>query len=118
MRMITGILNLICLALLLMKYPARKYHLNELNARLQLLHKPVSGLVCLTIGLHIGTILAVIRKVPAVIPVLGGLIVIVYLLLVTLCHTMKEHEQKMHWHRIMSVCLLAVIIGHAVSAVF
>ena len=117
MRMITGILNLICFALLLLKYPARIYHWDELNDRLQLLHKTISGLVCLTIGLHIGTILPYIGKVPAYVPVLGGLIVIVYLLLITLCHTMKDHEQKMHWHRIMSVCLLAVIVGHVVCAV-
>ena len=110
-KTLTGILNLILFATLLLKGPIRKYGSDELNSHFFKLHKPASGIVCLTIPLHL---FFVWNTIPEhwLHSIFGIIAAVEYLVLVTLCHTMKDQTEKMHWHRILSLLLLVLLASH------
>ncbi|NCB32679.1 MAG: hypothetical protein EOM64_02150 [Erysipelotrichia bacterium] len=113
MKTVTGILNLVLFAILLLKGPIRKYGSRELNRFFFRLHKPVSGIVCLTVPVHLFYIWNAAGTYPLH-SFFGIAAAAEYLVLVTLCHTMKNQTVKMRWHRILSALLLALLAGHVI----
>lgn len=115
MGIITGYLALICLLLLLAKFVTRRIHNDRLDRFFLKLHKPVSAAFVIMTVVHLLLTLPVFRtRSPAVI--LSGIAaLIILILMITLCHSIKNGKEKMHWHRILSVILLLLAVVHIVT---
>ena len=119
MRVILGLLTLICFLLLSVKYPLRKLGLHKLNGALMKLHEPASaglllaGLVLLDSDL-VHLILCVrLFGQRGLLLLLSGLgVFIMCFVIIAACHMMKEPKQKMRWHRILSLITAILIAIH------
>lgn len=112
MRIITGYISTVCLTLLLLKYPSRKAGFRNMNRLLWKLHKPVSGIFCISAFIHLILIIPVVKTRNIFIVMSGFAAFIMAFVLITLCHTMKDIKKKMLWHRIMSLVLLFIVAFH------
>lgn len=115
MGIILGWLCLLTFLGLLAKAVTRKLGLNKANRVLMKLHKPLSVAFLVICVLHILFVLPVFQTRAFSIYATGVGIVVVSLLLILLCHVMtKGKAQQIRWHRILSVIMLFLAIGHIV----
>lgn len=114
MGIVMGYICLICYILLAGKYVARKTERQRVNAFFLKLHKPVSCIFLLTCIIHLILVLPVLKGRDMLVTVSGMFCLGMILLLIILCHVIKEKKQKMFWHRLLTVVLLVMIVFHVV----
>lgn len=114
MGIVMGYICLICYILLAGKYVARKTERQRVNAFFLKLHKPVSCIFLLACIIHLILVLPVLKGRDMLVTVSGMFCLGMILLLIILCHVIKEKKQKMFWHRLLTVVLLVMIVFHVV----
>ena len=124
---ITGLISLICLVALLLKFPVRKTGSERLNKIFWRLHMPCSGILFIMAFAHMGFALKLLITL-GVLDAGGGLLgfcillklftgiglIAVSIILIALCHIQKEPMRKMFFHRMLSIILLALIVSHMI----
>lgn len=114
MGIILGFLSLICLILLLAKAVTRKLSLTKANRFLFRLHKPLSVLFLLFIILHLIFVFPVLKGRALFVTLSGLCMCIIAILIILLCHTIKQPKIRLFLHRILSVGLFVFAVIHIV----
>lgn len=115
MGILTGYISFVCFILLAAKYVARKTKNYKVDHFLKGLHKPVSCIFFISSVLHLFLVLPVLKGRSLPVTVSGSISIVFAILLVLLCHIIKNGQKKMFWHRMMTVVLLAVVILHVIT---
>lgn len=115
MGIILGFICLLCCCILLAKMLTRKFNWETADKIMMRLHKPASAGLALFCPLHIIFAASVFRTRHLSIVLSGVSIAILTILIVGLCHILKDKRQKLRWHRILSIVLFLGILGHLSS---
>ncbi len=114
MGIVTGYICLISFMVLALKFVARKAKLNKVNRFLQIIHKPVSCIFFAAGVLHFIIVLPVLEGRNMFVTISGIIALAFAIVLVVLCHTIKNGQKKMHWHRMMTVLILMLLVVHVI----
>lgn len=112
MGIFMGYLCLLCLLLLAAKFAARKTKREKVNSFFEKLHKPVSCIFLLLCVIHLFFVFPVLKGRNLLVTVSGIIGFGIAILLILLCHTIKDGKRKMFWHRTLTIVLLAVVVFH------
>lgn len=112
MGVLLGYLCLIFFCLLSAKAITAKLHLQKMDKALMKIHKLASGFLVISCFLHILFVIPVLKNRNLFIMISGVSIVLLMILLIYLCHTIKEQKKKMWWHRTLTVLMAICMIGH------
>lgn len=114
MGIITGYVCLVFMLFLMLKFPARKFRWNTVNAFLMKVHKYAAALFLAVGAVHFVLVFSVLRSRMRIIPVSGILAVLAGLLLVIFCHVMKDRKKELLFHRLLSVLIVGMTVIHMV----
>jgi len=114
MGILTGYICLLCMLFLMLKFIARKLRWERVNRFLMRYHKYGSALFLFIGMVHFILVLPVLSTRLPVIQFSGILATAAGLLLVILCHTMKDREKELFFHRSLSVLIIFMVIVHMV----
>lgn len=112
MGIFSGILCLICFCLLSAKAATAKLHLKKLDKMLIRVHKPVSVFLIITCFVHIFYVVPILTNRNSLVVISGIVSVAFMVLLIFLCHAIKDRKKKILWHRILTILMAIGIIGH------
>lgn len=112
MGIFSGILCFICFCLLSAKAASAKLHLKRLDRILIKLHKPVSAFLIITCTVHILYAIPILKNRDSLVVISGIANVVLMVVLICLCHVIKDRKKKMLWHRILTILMAIGIIGH------
>lgn len=112
MGIFSGILCLICFCLLSAKAATAKLPFKKLDKMLFQAHKPVSAFLIIACFVHIFCVVPVLKNRNLLVVISGIVSVIFMVLLIYLCHGIKNKKKKMLWHRIMTLFMAIGIVGH------
>lgn len=112
MGIFSGILCFICFCLLSAKAAAAKLHLEKMDKILMKIHKPVSAFLILSCFVHILCVIPILENRNFLVTVSGIIIVSFMILLICLCHMIRDRKQKLSWHRILTILMAVGITGH------
>lgn len=112
MGILFGILCLICFGVLSAKALSARLHLKKMDKTLMKLHKPVSAFLIITCFVHILCVVPVLKNRNVFVMISGISNVVFMVLLIYLCHAIKNEKNKILWHRIMTVLMAISIIVH------
>lgn len=115
MGIITGYICAICFLLLAVKFIARKAKWERLNQILHKVHKPVSGIFLLAAIIHLCLVFPVLKTRNVLVNITGIAALVIVVLMIVLCHVMRQDTKKMFWHRMLTVILLLLIIVHIIA---
>lgn len=115
MGILTGYISLVSFILLAAKYVARKTKNHKIDHFLKVLHKPVSCIFLISSVLHLFLVLPVLKGRSLPVTVSGSISIVFAILLVLLCHIIRDGQKKMFWHRMMTVVLLAAVVLHVIT---
>lgn len=107
-----GILCLICFGLLSAKAVTAKLHFKKMDRILMKFHEPVSAFLVITCLVHIIYVVPVLKNRDMLVMISGIVNVVFMVLLICLCHVIKDKREKMFWHRILTVLMAISIIVH------
>ncbi len=114
MGVITGYLCLAFMLFLMLKFLSRKFQWKTVNAVLMKFHKYAAALFLVVSVLHFVLVVSVLRSRMPVIAVSGSLAVVFGVLLVILCHVMKDRRKELVFHRMLSVLIVCMAVIHMV----
>ncbi len=112
MGIVLGYLCVICFLLLSMKAITKRCHFVKLDQILMKMHKPLSAAMLILVALHVVFVIPVVANRSLFVNISGISMVVVLLLLIFLCHTIKQKEKKMWWHRAMTIVGAVLMVGH------
>ena len=112
MRIFFGILCVICFCLLSAKAVTARLHLKDMDQILMKLHKPASAFLIIASFIHIICVIPLLKNRNVLVAVSGIANVGFMVLLIYLCHAIKDKNKKMLWHRIMTILMAIGIISH------
>lgn len=112
MGILFGILCLICFGLLSAKAVTAKLYLKKMDIILMKFHKPVSAFLIIMCFVHILYIVPVLKNRDMLVMISGIVNVVLMVLLICLCHVIKDKKKKILWHRILTVLMAIGIIVH------
>lgn len=112
MRIFLGYLCLICFCLLSAKAISARLHLQKADILLMKVHKLASGILVIACFLHILFVMTVLKYQSLFVIISGISTTFLIILLIYLCHMIKDQKEKMRWHRILTVFMAICIIGH------
>lgn len=112
MGIFSGILCLICFCLLSAKAATAKLHLKKMDKMLIKVHKPVSVFLIITCFVHIFYVVPILKNRNSLVVISGIVSVAFMVLLIFLCHAIKDRKKKILWHRILTILMAIGIIGH------
>ena len=114
MGIISGYLCLLCFVCLTIKAATRKWKWKKADKFLMRVHKLLSAIFLLLCLWHIFAVWHVLKMRAFMVPVTGVAVVFFMLLLIILCHCIKQGNKKMKWHRILSAAMFVCILCHIV----
>ena len=114
LSIILGYITAISLIVVLWKYIARISGNRNMDALFWKWHKPASGVFFLAVLIHLFITIPRWSEGRVLLPVFGLAACLVSVILTACCHGMKEPKKKMHWHRVYSVLLLVLAVGHVI----
>lgn len=114
MGIATGFLCIICFVLLAAKALTRKWRLEKMDKFLMRLHKPVSVLLLVYCILHMIFVLPVIQNRSVFVLISGVVAFILILMLIILCHVIKNKKLRIRWHRVLTVLIVIGLAGHMI----
>ena len=112
MGIFSGILCFICFCLLSAKAATAKLHFKKMDKILIKIHKPVSVFLIITCFAHIFCVVPILKNRNFLVVILGIVSVAFMVLLICLCHVIKDRKKKILWHRILTILMAIGIIGH------
>lgn len=112
-----GILCLIFFGLLSAKAATAKLHLKKLDKILFKAHKPVSALLIITCIIHIFYVAPLLKNRSLPVMISGIATIGFMVLLICLCHMIKDRKKKLLWHRIFTILMAIGIIWHFTSCI-
>lgn len=112
MGIITGYISVALFLLLCAKYITKRINRPSADALFCRIHKPASGLFLMFCILHIWFVIPVLDKRNIMVICSGIAIISMAVVLIVLCHRIKDMEKKMVWHRILSIIVLAALLIH------
>lgn len=101
MGIFSGILCLICFCLLSAKAVTARLHLKKIDKILVKVHKTVSVFLVIICSVHIFYVVPLFKNRNLSVVVSGIIIVAFMVLLIFLCHVIKNRKKKIFWHRIL-----------------
>lgn len=107
-----GILCVICFCLLSAKAVTARLHLKNMDQIMMKLHKPVSAFLIIACFIHIFCVVPLLKNRNVLVTVSGIANAGFMVLLIYLCHVIKDKNKKILWHRIMTILMVIGIIGH------
>lgn len=114
MGIILGYICLICFCLLCAKAVTAKLHLTKMDKLLMKAHKSVSACFVMVCFLHILFVIPVLQNRNIFVTISGIASAALMLMLICLCHLIKNRTKKILWHRILTFFMAICIIGHFV----
>ena len=115
MGIVVGFLCLICYCVLSAKAVTRRCRWKKADNVLMKLHKPVSGLLLVTVILHIILVIPVWQNRSFLVVVTGIAGVVCMIFLIVLCHRIMDRNRKIYWHRALTIIMAICIAGHMVT---
>ncbi|MBO5209595.1 MAG: FMN-binding protein [Lachnospiraceae bacterium] len=115
MGIIVGYLCLICFVFLVVRAVTARCHLQKMDKFLRKCHKPLSVVMLILCALHIVLVIPVLHSRSLLVNVSGIVCIVCLLLLIILCHAIKEPKRKMWWHRLFAVITSFIIVVHMVN---
>lgn len=115
MGIVLGYLSLIFFCALSAKAITRKCHMEKADRFLMKFHKLLSGLLCIACLLHVIFAVPVLKNRSVFVIITGIASVFLMILLIALCHMIKEKKKKMRWHRILAIFMAACMVGHVIT---
>lgn len=112
MRTFFGILCVICFCLLSAKGVTARLHLKNMDQIMMKLHKPASAFLIISCFIHIICVVPLLKNQNVLVAVSGIANVVFMVLLIYLCHVIKDKDKNLLWHRIMTILMVIGIIGH------
>lgn len=112
MGIIFGILCVICFCLLSAKAVTARLHLKNMDQIMMKLHKPASAFLIIVCFIHIICVVPLFKNRNLLVAVSGIANVVFMVLLIYLCHVIKDKNKNLLWHRIMTILMVIGIIGH------
>ncbi len=112
MGILTGYISAVLFLLLCAKYITKRINRPSADALLRRLHKPASGLFLIFCILHIWFVIPVLDKRNITVICSGIAVMSMAVVLIVMCHRIKDAEKKMLWHRRLSIMVLAVLLVH------
>lgn len=112
MGIFSGILCLVCFCLLSAKAASARLYFKKLDKILLIVHKPVSVFLVIICFVHICYVVPILKNRNLLVAVSGIVIVLSMLLLISLCHMIKDRKKKILWHRIFVIFMALGVIGH------
>ena len=87
-------------------------HFIKLDQILMKMHKPLSVAMLILVAFHVVFVIPVVANRSLFVNISGISMVVVLLLLIFLCHTIKQKEKKMWWHRALAIVGAVLMVGH------
>lgn len=112
MAIFFGVLCLISFFLLSAKAFTAKFHLKKMDKILMIVHKPVSVFLIIVCFIHIIYVIPILKNRNKLVIISGITSVIFMVLLIYLCHVIKDRKRKILWHRILTILMAISIAGH------
>lgn len=107
-----GILCVISFCLLSAKAVTARLHLKNMDKIMMKFHKPASAFLIIACFIHIICVVPILKNRNVLVAVSGIANVVFMVLLIYLCHVIKDKSKNMLWHRIMTIIMAIGIIGH------
>ncbi|MDD3412957.1 MAG: FMN-binding protein [Lachnospiraceae bacterium] len=114
MGIITGYISLISFLLLAAKFAMRKMKIQKMNQFFKRLHKPVSCVFLLSCIIHLILVIPVLKTRNLLVTFSGYLGFGIAILIILLCHMIKDGKKKMFWHRTLTLALLTAVVCHVI----
>lgn len=115
MGIILGYLCVICFCILSAKFLTAKLHYKKADNLLMKCHKTVSGLLVLLLFLHIILVFPVLKNRDISVIISGIVSILIMFLLIFLCHIIKVRDNRIFWHRVLTILSGIFIVGHMVT---
>lgn len=112
MGIFSGILCLICFCLLSAKAATAKLQFKKMDKMLIKVHKPVSVFLIIICFLHIFFVFPILKNRNLLVMISGISSIAFMVLLICLCHIIKDRKKKILWHRIFTILMAIGIIVH------
>lgn len=112
MGIFSGILCVICFCVLSAKAATARLNLKKADNMLMKAHKPVSAFLIIVFLTHIFNVVALLKNRSLSVAFSGTVTAVLMVLLICLCHIIKDQTKKMIWHRIFTVLMAIGIIVH------
>lgn len=115
MGIILGYLCAVCFILLAGKAITHRCHFTRLDKALMRLHKPLSAAMLVLSILHFVVVIPVLQTRNLLVNLSGIAMLIVLILLIGLCHMIKQREKRMWWHRCLTIVIAVILVGHIIT---
>ena len=115
MGIILGYLCAVCFILLSGKAITHRCHFTRLDKALMRLHKPLSAAMLVLSILHFVVVIPVLQTRNLLVNLSGIAMLIVLILLIGLCHMIKQREKRMWWHRCLTIVIAVILVGHIIT---
>lgn len=116
MGIVLGFLCILVLCFLLIKAITHKTRWKKADFLLMKVHKYLCAIFLVLCCSHIIFVIPVLKTRHPTVYITGIALVIVFLLILTVYHKMKnDHKIMLHWHRLFSILILICAIGHVVT---
>ena len=112
LRTATGMVCTGTYALLYVKFFTKRLRLQKADRAVMKMHEAVSGTFFLSMLIHAACNIVSVQRGMKAAYWLGSSAAISSIVLIALCHMMKDPEEKYKWHLILASGTLALIAGH------
>lgn len=112
MGIIFGYLSFICFCLLAAKAVTSKFCFRKADKALMEIHKFASAFMIIACALHVLFVIPALKGRKFLVMISGIISALFMILLICLCHMIKDRKRKMWWHRALTVCMVTCITGH------
>ena len=117
MGIVLGYISFLCVILLLLKLVTRKLQWKKIDRILMRGHKWICGVLVVSCFAHVICVIPVLGNRDKWVRITGVIAAILIIAIIVFCHIMKKREQKLRWHRILSVVMLVMVISHVVVSI-
>lgn len=114
MGIVTGFLCLICFLLLLAKAITRVCHRKRADRFFMRMHKLICAVLLIGVCLHIVFVFPVLKNRNIFVILFGIATVLFMLLLIYLCHRIKNKKRSIYWHRVITGVIALCMVGHII----
>lgn len=112
MGILFGILCLICFGVLSAKALSARLHFKKMDKILMKFHKPISAFLIITCFVHILFVVSVLKNRDVLVMISGIINIGFMVLLIYLCHAIKDRKRRILWHRILTLLMAVGITVH------
>lgn len=115
MGIISGYICFIFMVFLLAKFIAKRCHLTNVNAFFMKIHKYAAGGFLIAGVVHFIAVIKVIDTRDIIVVISGLVILVTGIVLMFVCHLMKNRKKELLFHRGFSLLMTVMLIVHIIS---